>query len=158
MTRTALMIALSLSLAACGGTTTPGPGTPPPPAKQAPAAGLSANAQINAIRASAGRSAVTRNAKLDAAARGHAQDMITNNFFGHTGSKGSTAGKRATRAGFKWCAVNENINKGYPGRTAAIEGWRTSPGHYRNMVAANVTQYGLANVGDVWVMVMAKGC
>jgi uncharacterized protein YkwD len=40
-------------------------------------------------------------------------------------------------------------------QTTAIEGWVNSPGHYRNLVNGKVREFGLAQVGDVWVMVLA---
>ncbi|KIN71601.1 Allergen V5/Tpx-1 related protein [Sulfitobacter guttiformis KCTC 32187] len=115
--------------------------------------------RLNNIRARAGLGAVSRNPILDAAALRHADDMVSANFFSHTGSNGSTVGKRVKAAGYRWCTVAENINKGYSGRSAAIEAWRTSPSHFRNMTNPKVRHFGLANVGDVWVMVLAaKRC
>jgi uncharacterized protein YkwD len=85
--------------------------------------------------------------------------MASKGFFSHKGSNGSTVGKRTTRAGYNWCTVAENISKGFSNETAAIESWRTSPGHYRNMTKKKVKEFGIANVGDVWVMVLAaKRC
>lgn len=121
--------------------------------------GSSSHAQLNAIRARANRPAVKRSAVLDAAAQAHAKDMASKGFFSHTGSNGSTVDKRVSRAGYRWCTVAENISKGYPNQAAAIESWRASPGHYRNLTKKKVKEFGIANVGDVWVMVLAaKKC
>lgn len=158
MSRIAMGIALCFALSACssGGST--------PPTQQAvensgPVSGNSAGAQINAIRARAGLSGLTRNTTLDAAARAHASDMARNNFFAHEGSDGSSSSKRVTRAGYRWCTVGENISVGYSSRASSIESWRTSPGHYRNIVSNRAKEYGIANVGKYWVMlVAAKKC
>jgi hypothetical protein len=39
---------------------------------------------------------------LTQAALVHSDDMVANNFFSHTGSDGSSAGQRATAAGYAW--------------------------------------------------------
>lgn len=151
--RLTLTLVLGLALAACGGS------SPAPVAQQTQVAGGSATATVNAIRAQAGVSGVRRNGVLDAVAKTHANDMAANNFFGHTGSDGSTPGKRARAKGYKWCTVAENVAKGYRDQAGAIESWRVSPGHYRNMVNAKNREFGLARTGNYWVMVLAaKNC
>ena len=50
------------------------------------------------------------NANLIAAARGHSQDMVVNDFQGHTGSNGSTLTTRVEAAGYTgWNALAENV-------------------------------------------------
>lgn len=152
MKRFAISVALCLLVAACGGTVSA--------PQQAQAGGTSVSggtsgAQINAIRAAANRPPLTRNATLDAAARSHAADMASGSFFAHKGSNGSLPDDRVTRAGYKWCTISENIAEGFRDSAVVIEGWRTSPGHHRNIVSAKAKEYGLANVDDVWVMVIA---
>jgi hypothetical protein len=50
------------------------------------------------------------NANLIAAARGHSQDMVVNDFQGHTGSDGSTITNRVEAAGYTgWNALAENV-------------------------------------------------
>lgn len=153
MMRFALGVALCLGLAACSSTGT-GPVAQAAQVTQV-AAGNSATAQLNSIRAGAGQRSVQRNRALDAAARAHASDMSQRNFFSHTGSNGSAPAQRVTAAGYRWCTVAENIAAGISGQDAAMEGWRKSPGHFRNMTNSKMREFGLANVGDVWVMVLA---
>lgn len=142
-----------LVLAACSTT------SPAPVAQQATQAGASATASVNAIRGQAGAPAITRNRVLDAVAKGHANDMAANNFFSHTGSNGSSAGQRAKKAGYKWCMISENVAKGYRDQAGAIESWRTSPGHYLNLVNRKSREFGMARTGNYWVMVLAaKRC
>ena len=52
---------------------------------------------------------LSMNANLTAAARLHSQDMLANQFQGHTGSKGSTTGDRITTQGYVWSAYGENV-------------------------------------------------
>ncbi|MEP3441291.1 MAG: CAP domain-containing protein [Sulfitobacter sp.] len=116
-------------------------------------------AQINAIRASAGVGQVKRNAKLDRAALAHARDMAANNFLSHTSSDGSDLRRRVERAGYDWCSLGENVSRGYRSDQAAIEQWRTSPGHYRNMIKGKAREFGMANVNGFRVMVLgASNC
>jgi uncharacterized protein YkwD len=49
------------------------------------------------------------NAELMACARGHSKDMFDKQFQGHTGSNGSTIGGRATKAGYNWSSIAENV-------------------------------------------------
>lgn len=117
------------------------------------------NAQINAIRASAGVGSVKRNAKLDRAALAHARDMAANNFLSHSGSDGSDLRIRVDRAGYDWCSLGENVSRGYRSDEAAIEQWSTSPGHYRNMIKPQAREFGMANVDGFRVMVLgASNC
>lgn len=116
-------------------------------------------AQINAIRASAGVGTVKRNAKLDRAALAHARDMAANQFMSHTGSDGSDLRVRVERAGYSWCSLGENVSRGYRSDSAAIAQWRTSPGHYRNMIKGKAREFGMANVNGFRVMVLgASSC
>lgn len=47
--------------------------------------------------------------KLHDSALFHSNDMSTNQFQDHTGSKGDTFDQRITNAGYKWSAIEENI-------------------------------------------------
>lgn len=155
---TAAVFAVAL-VSGCSESTTSTAATTPTSAAVLSSSGSSARDQLNAIRASAGQAGATRNATLDAIARGHATDMARRNFFAHRGSDGSNVGQRAKRGGYRWCFVAENIAMGYRSQSAAIESWRTSPGHYRNLVSSHAKEFGMANVGKYWVMVLAaKRC
>jgi uncharacterized protein YkwD len=91
------------------------------------------------------------NAKLEKAALAHARDMERNDFFGHTGSDGSSIGKRADRAGYQWRAVGENIAEGYGGFHNTLLAWKDSPGHCRNLMNAGYDEMGVSKVDDLWV-------
>ena len=96
------------------------------------------------------------NTLLENAAKRHANDMLKNNFFDHTGSDGSTLSKRATDAGYLWSALGENIAKGYTSVPTVIDGWVKSSGHCKNMMSANFTELGAANIGVYWVQDFGK--
>ena len=151
--RAILVVILGLTLAACSA------GSPTAVAQQGKVAGGSALVTVNAIRGKAGASSITRNGTLDVAAKGHADDMAAKSFFGHIGSNGSTVAERVKAKGYNWCIVSENVAKGYRDEAGAIESWRLSPGHYRNMVDGKAREFGLARSGNYWVMVLgAQGC
>ncbi len=101
-------------------------------------------------------SALKWNSLLENAAKRHANDMSKNNFFDHTGSDGSTLATRATAAGYAWSALGENIAKGYTSVPNVIDGWVKSSGHCKNMMSANFTELGAANVTAYWVQDFGK--
>ena len=55
---------------------------------------------LNAFRADRGRSALRYSTELEKTAQIHADDMVRNDFFSHTGSDGSGVGVRLTRNGY----------------------------------------------------------
>jgi uncharacterized protein YkwD len=113
--------------------------------------------QVNACRRAEGLPALRRNARAEAAAKDHAEDMARNGFFGHRGSNGSTLGGRLRAAGCRFTAAGENIAKAWKTDDQVVAAWIASPGHQRNM-PGNFRQYGVAQAGDVWVLVLASGC
>lgn len=81
---------------------------------------------------------------LTRAADAHSRDMAALGFFGHGGSDGSTPGSRATRAGYRWSMVGENIASGARSARAAVAGWLASPEHCANIMTAQFRQMGVA--------------
>jgi len=111
---------------------------------------------MNGLRTGNGRSAIPQSQALTAAARGHAEDMADAGFISHTGSDGSSVADRVRAQGIRGCLVAENITRA--GSAAqAYQHWVGSPGHRRNMLRL-ATMYGLANNGDLWVLVLARPC
>lgn len=139
----------------------PSPGNPSPgdPGPGDPACASSPEAQamldaVNAFRAqprqcgSRGNfpavGALTWSCQLETAALVHSRDMAQNSFFDHTGSDNSSAGQRATRAGYSWRTWGENIAAGYRSVDAVMQGWINSSGHCANMMNANFRNLGSA--------------
>lgn len=118
------------------------------------AGGFSAQ-QLNAIRSRAAVPAIGRNAQLDAAALEQAQFMAASNTMTHRGRNGSNVGARVGAQGYRWCVVAENVFRGHADPAFAIEAWRTSPGHFRNMTNGKVREFGMASVGEFHAMVLA---
>jgi uncharacterized protein YkwD len=85
---------------------------------------------------------------LTRAARAHSRDMVVWDFFSHTGSDGSTPGDRATRAGYRWSMLGENIASGARTPRQAVAGWLASPEHCANIMTAGFSQMGVAFAVD----------
>ncbi|TNF23310.1 MAG: CAP domain-containing protein [Rhodobacteraceae bacterium] len=114
---------------------------------------------VNRFRRRQGRQALRWSPVLAAVAQAHAEDMARNGFFSHSGSDGSDVGARVSRAGYRWCAVAENIARGQRSLAAVLEGWKGSSGHRRNMLSRRMSEIGVARgPGNTWVMVLASGC
>jgi uncharacterized protein YkwD len=87
----------------------------------------------NQIRASYGLAPFRRDARLDAAARLHSQDMAARNFFAHTNPEGLDPTARSAAQGYT-TGVGENIAAGYATARAVMIGWMASAGHCRNIL------------------------
>jgi uncharacterized protein YkwD len=160
-----------LALAGCGGgsddSSTPASQPESPEPTSAPTAGTRATCNlanfeaevldlVNAYRAAGascgsegnfpGAPPLTWNAPLTQASLVHSDDMAAANFFSHTGSDGSDAGRRATAAGYIWQSVGENIAAGQPSVKVVMAGWMASPGHCANLMQQSFRDIGVACV------------
>jgi uncharacterized protein YkwD len=179
----ASVLACSL-LGGCGGggsasaAPTPTPG-PPPAAPAVATCGLSnftsaMLARVNQWRASGANCgsegnfgpapALAWNDLLTQAAAGHSQDMVTHNFFSHTGSNGSSLGQRVTAVGYNWSAVGENIAAGQTSINGVVDEWIASPGHCANIMNPTFVHVGVACINGTssntystyWTMDLGK--
>ncbi|MFJ8073311.1 CAP domain-containing protein [Streptomyces sp. NPDC096176] len=137
-------------------TQAPKPAAPKPtaPSTAAPASGDVARVVelVNSERSKAGCSPVTVNAKLTKAAQAHSEDMASHRNMSHTGSDGSDAGDRITRAGYHWSTYGENVAYGYSTPEEVMAGWMSSPGHKENILNCEFKEIGvgLAQPDDYW--------
>ncbi|MFI1966205.1 CAP domain-containing protein [Streptomyces pathocidini] len=124
------------------------------PSSSAPASGDTARVVelVNSERSKAGCSPVTVDEKLTKAAQDHSKDMAEHGTMSHTGSDGSDAGERITRAGYSWSTYGENVAYGYSTPAQVMEGWMSSPGHKRNILNCDYKEIGvgLAQPGSYW--------
>ena len=79
---------------------------------------------------------------LGTAALAHSRDMAARRHFAHQGSDGSDVATRATRAGYSWKLIGENIAAGQPTAREAVDGWIDSPGHCANLMNPAFTGMG----------------
>ncbi len=106
--------------------------------------------QTNAFRRSERLGVVTPNAELTRAARRFAEYLATTGRFAHE-ADGRKPAERVKEAGYQFCMVAENLAMHLDSRgfttsalaSKAIEGWKNSPGHRKNLVEPHVTEIGV---------------
>ena len=141
----------------------------PPGAAQAGSVQARVLALVNEARAKPRRCgnesfAAARPVRLNAALQGvaldHASDMARHSYFSHTGRDGSHVADRASRAGYPWRTIGENIAAGQMNAEVAVQGWLKSPGHCANLMSPVYTEMGAAfavnkqsKAGIYWVQV-----
>ena len=86
---------------------------------------------------------LTLDAKLEAAAVGHARDMAEHEEMSHNGSDGSTPAERVERAGYVYRRTGENVAWGQPDIATVMRGWMDSPPHKENILG-DFTEIGVA--------------
>lgn len=84
------------------------------------------------------------NARLGLSALAHSRDMAARNYFSHRGKGGSLAGERATREGYRWRGIGENIAAGLGSAQQVVAGWLASPLHCVNIMNPEFTEMGAA--------------
>ena len=103
-------------------------------------------AAVNKARAGAGCSALTVNAKLVAAAKGHAKAMAEQDFFGHASKNGGKFSSRIKAQGYRFSKVAENIGAGQSSAAGILKDWLGSAGHRKNILDCALTETGIAVV------------
>jgi uncharacterized protein YkwD len=88
-------------------------------------------------------SSLTLSDALTRSARAHALDMAENDYFSHDSQDGRSPFDRMREAGFRGCAMGENIAAGQPTPSSVVDGWRKSPGHCANMLSPDFERIGV---------------
>jgi len=103
------------------------------------------------------------NDALAAAALVHSRDMAKNNYFSHADPAGDTSAQRASRQGYVWRMVSENIAAGVATPKQVVAGWLASPGHCANIMSADSAEMGAAYatetrsaMGIYWTQVFGR--
>lgn len=162
-----LILAASVTLAACTSTTAPsrlGPdGLPLPQVYQIRAA-QTAKIQfrfldsVNTLRTAAGAQPLTLNAQLNAAALTHSRDMAVQNRAWHFGSDGSSPLDRVMRTGYIGIMAGENISETYETELETLAAWMDDPNTRGVVLNPDATDLGFqwlqeANGKIWWTMV-----
>lgn len=84
------------------------------------------------------------NNALGDAALAHSRDMAKQSYFSHQAPDGSQVSDRATRAGYRWQRIGENIGAGQGSAEQVVSGWLASPGHCSNIMSPHFTEMGAA--------------
>lgn len=87
---------------------------------------------------------------LTEVAAGHAADMARHSYFNHTARDGSTVGGRATRMGYRWRSIGENLAAGQMTPELVVQGWLGSPSHCANIMSPAFEEMGAAFVVNTW--------
>lgn len=144
-------------MAACGGTTG-GYGTDA--VQDVPIADASFGTILNAYRASVGENPVQYDARLNAAAQDHAQDMVDRDYFSHTTLGGTDdVQDRMIAAGYTPNAFGENIAGRQSTEDEVMTAWINSPSHDAVLKGDSFEDFGLGlAVGSEsrWVLVMGR--
>jgi uncharacterized protein YkwD len=89
------------------------------------------------------------NRLLDRAAAAHANDMARGSYLEHEARDGSHPGDRATRAGYPWRSIGENIASGQTTAEQVMRDWLQSPTHCANLMNPRFAEMGLAYSVDL---------
>ena len=84
------------------------------------------------------------NDQLAQAALVHSRDMAQRNYFDHVEPGGASVAERATKTGYRWRAVGENIAAGQGSAKQVVAGWLASPGHCVNIMSREFAEMGAA--------------
>lgn len=120
------------------------------PLPDLPAAQTAIIELTNAFRAEQRLGGLQRNATLALAAQRYADYLAASGRFAHD-ADGRSPADRITAAGYKHCAIAENLalnqkSTGFETRElarSAVEGWKGSPPHRRAMLDPGVTEIGI---------------
>lgn len=85
---------------------------------------------------------------LQVAASVQANDMAARSALSHSGSDRSTPAERATRAGYRWRFIGENIASGQATPQQVVAEWLDSPHHCANLMSVDFTDMGVAWAAD----------
>ncbi|KAJ2490052.1 hypothetical protein IWW37_003472 [Coemansia sp. RSA 2050] len=132
-------------------TSTPVAPVPPPPSGSWQSEMLS---QVNAVRARAGKAALTMSSQLNSVAQAHSQYMNSARSMTHS-NPGGSLGTRVAAAGMRWMGAAENIAWNQKTVSQVMDAWTNSPGHYANMVG-DYTSVGFGEVNFYWTQNFIK--
>lgn len=78
--------------------------------------------------------ALTLDPQLAAAAQAKAEDMVKNNYWGHTSPDGKTPWSFITASGYQYQRAGENLAYGFSSADDSVAGWMGSPEHRSNIL------------------------
>ncbi len=97
---------------------------------------------VNAYRISQGLKPLAPEARLTAAAQGHAKAMAKSDCFAHVCPNGTSLSDRLARAGYPYRVAAENIAAGMERPKDVVDSWIKSRGHRRNLLLSEATEVG----------------
>ncbi len=131
----------------------------PPPAYQSLVSAVNsarAHPRMCGSQSFGAASPVAWNGQLERAAYTHTADMVIHDYFDHVGTDGSTVGTRATRAGYDWRRVGENLARANRTAEEVVDLWLASPGHCANLMHPSFTEMGVNEQDGYWTQVFGR--
>ncbi|KAJ2691847.1 hypothetical protein GGH99_002125 [Coemansia sp. RSA 1285] len=110
--------------------------------------------QLNAIRASAGKAALTLSSELSAVAQKHSEYQSSAKSMTHSDPSG-TLGSRLNALRVAWLGAAENIAWNQKDVSAVMDAWKNSAGHYANMIG-DYTSVGFGVSNLYWTQDFVK--
>lgn len=111
----------------------------------------------NNYRSLAGVSPLTLDSSLVEAASIRAREI--SNSFSHTRPNGSSCFTVLSELGISYGTAGENIAAGYSSSQSVMEGWRSSSGHYQNIISSKFKKIGIGvnivNNQYYWVQIFS---
>ena len=98
---------------------------------------------MNRERAMHGLGPLRLNPTLSRAAADRIDDMFAKRYFDHVSPDGVEPFVWATKRGYRYRLIGENLAVGYRG-TAVVDGWMRSPGHRENILTPGFDEVGVA--------------
>ena len=95
----------------------------------------------NYYRSSVGVSSLTLDSSLVEAANIRAKELSDS--FSHTRPNGSSCFTVLSELGISYGTAGENIAAGYSSSQSVMEGWRSSSGHYQNIISSKFKKIGI---------------
>ena len=95
----------------------------------------------NNYRSLVGVSSLTLDSSLVEAASIRAKELSDS--FSHTRPKGSSCFTVLSELGISYGTAGENIAAGYSSSQSVMEGWRSSSGHYQNIISSKFKKIGI---------------
>jgi uncharacterized protein YkwD len=99
---------------------------------------------ISAYRAQNGLGPVSVDPRLMRAAASYAAVMGERDQIGHR--LGASLPRRVSSVGYDWGYVGENLAASFSSLDDAMQGWKNSPGHRKNLLSPFATEIGVAAV------------
>ena len=120
----------------------------PVPGIPSPAGPCEIFEKINELRKKNNIAPLVFDSRLQDAAIKHAADMAQRKYFSHISPDGENVDDRVIREGYEWRIVAENIAAGYDNAEDLVNGWESSPGHFRNILCDSCKNTGIAGYYD----------
>ena len=112
----------------------------------------------NNYRSLVGVSSLTLDSSLVEAASIRAKEL--NDSFSHTRPNGSSCFTVLSELGISYGTAGENIAAGYSSSQSVMEGWRSSSGHYQNIISSKFKKIGIGvniiNNQYYWVQIFTN--